>query len=202
MYRKKLIILFSGNGSNMENLIQKLHKKIFSIKGIQTQIDILACICNKKEAYGITRAKKLGIKCIVLPHHLFDKREDFDNALAKIIQDLNADLVVLAGFMRILTPSFTHQFKIINIHPSLLPKYKGTNAIKDSFFSKDKEVGVSVHWVNEELDSGALILQEKFTRMQEETLESFSNKIHQLEYEIYPKAVIMALEAMEKIWKK
>ncbi len=193
---KKIVILFSGNGSNMENLIQKLHLQTFLIHDVPTQIQVSACICNQENAYGITRAKNLQIPCIILPHEHFSTRQDFDHALAQHIKILGVDLVVLSGFMRILSPFFTKAFKIINIHPSLLPKYKGAHAIKESFLSQDLEVGVSVHWVNEALDAGELILQERILRDQNDDFQTFSKKIHQLEYQIYPQAVLLALKML------
>ena len=233
---KKIAILFSGNGSNMENLIKELHQKSFMLEGVEgrgtgnhrdstdkmgeidemrgkdagdktsrdstptrleIKLEITACICNKKDAYGITRCQNLNIPCITLPHKEFATREAFDEALASKLVDLGVDLVLLAGFMRILTPDFTSRFRIINIHPSLLPKHKGAHAIEDTYSSHDAEGGVSVHWVNEELDGGEIILQDSIPKIQGESLEDFSTRIHQLEYTLYPKAVIRALEQLE-----
>ena len=212
---KKIAILFSGNGSNMENLIKELHQKSFVLGGAggrgaenhrdgkesrdsaSVRLEITACICNKKDAYGITRCQNLNIPCITLPHEEFASREAFDEALASKLVDLGVDLVLLAGFMRILTPDFTSRFKIINIHPSLLPKHKGNHAIENSYSNQDAEGGVSVHWVNEELDSGEIILQASIPKIQGESLEDFSARIHQLEYALYPKAVV---RAVEQIW--
>ena len=239
---KKIAILFSGNGSNMENLIKELHQKSFMLEGaggsearenqaskddrvgtngvrgkdeirgkdagdkasgdstptrLEIKLEITACICNQKDAYGITRCQNLNIPCITLPHKEFKTREAFDEALASKLVDLGVDLVLLAGFMRILTPDFTSRFKIINIHPSLLPKHKGAHAIEDTYFSHDAEGGVSVHWVNEELDGGEIILQDSIPKIQGESLEDFSARIHQLEYTLYPKAVIRALDQLE-----
>ena len=165
--------------------------------GLEIKLEITACICNKKDAYGITRCQNLNIPCITLPHEGFGTREAFDEALASKLVDLGVDLVLLAGFMRILTPDFTSRFKIINIHPSLLPKHKGAHAIEDTYSSHDAEGGVSVHWVNEELDGGEIILQDSIPKIQGESLEDFSARIHQLEYTLYPKAVIRALEQLE-----
>ena len=232
---KKIAILFSGNGSNMENLIKELHQKSFVLEGaggsearenkagkeggagamevkdgsgnkasgdstpmgLEIKLEITACICNKKDAYGITRCQNLNIPCITLPHKEFATREAFDEALASKLVDLGVDLVLLAGFMRILTPDFTSRFRIINIHPSLLPKHKGAHAIEDTYSSHDAEGGVSVHWVNEELDGGEIILQDSIPKIQGESLEDFSARIHQLEYTLYPKAVIRALDQLE-----
>ena len=119
MSLKKIAILFSGEGSNLENLIIKLHQK---------NAIVVAAITNNPHAKGIQKAENLGIEVKILNHKEFDSRELFDTKLVEIIQSLNVDLTVLAGFMRILTPIFTDQIKAINIHPSLLPLFKGAIA--------------------------------------------------------------------------
>ncbi|MBU1659416.1 phosphoribosylglycinamide formyltransferase [bacterium] len=181
---KKIVILFSGDGFNAENIVKKLHqKKCF-----------VACgITNKKDAKGIEKLNLLGIKTEILEHVDFKLREDFDAALVNIINRYTPDLVVLSGFMRILSDVFTSNMKAINLHPSLLPKYKGAKAIEESFKSCDKECGVTVHWVNGELDGGDIILQKSFVRAQSDTFESFSNKIKAVEYEIMPEAIVKIL---------
>ncbi|MCE3036259.1 phosphoribosylglycinamide formyltransferase [Helicobacter sp. faydin-H20] len=192
----KIAILFSGNGSNMQNIIETFHQKKIIYENKEYFFEIKGCICNQKDAFGITRARNLEIPCLLLPHQDFTDRISFDLALEKEIKKMDVDLVVLAGFMRILSKKFCDSFKIINIHPSLLPKYKGANAIVESFESGDEEVGVSVHWVNEELDGGAIILQKSFLRIPEDSLEVFSQKIHALEYEIYPEAIKKAIASL------
>ena len=193
-------ILFSGNGSNMQNLIESLHNKHF----IHTQthkdckLHIALTLCNNTNAHGITRAKNLNIPCAVLPHRDFSSREEFDKQMIATLQTYKIEYVILAGFMRILTPIFTNTFRTINIHPSFLPEHKGANAIKDSFYAKQSYGGVSVHWVNEELDGGEIILQEKIEKIQGESLEGFESRIHALEYTLYPKAILKALHLLPK----
>ncbi len=182
---KKIVILLSGHGFNAQNIVQKLH-----MKGC-----FVACgIANNKEAQGLEKLTALGIKTEVLEHTKFDSREAFDEELVKRINTYTPDLVVLSGFMRILTPVFTKNIQAINIHPALLPKFKGAKAIERSFESLDRECGVTVHWVNEELDSGDIIAQKSFFRQENETLESFSAKIKQIEYEIMPEAILKILD--------
>lgn len=177
---KKIVILFSGEGTNAENIVKILH----------TRKCFVACaLTNNKDAKGIAKLEALGVKVEVLPHADFATREAFDAALVARIQSYEPDLVVLSGFMRILTEVFTDNIRSINLHPSLLPKYKGANAIETSFASGDEECGVSVHWVNGELDGGEIVLQKSFLRDAEETLESFTKKIKKLEYEIMPEAI-------------
>lgn len=215
---KRIAILFSGNGSNLEALIRNLHGKYFKkqgkfipkdsqgflIGGLEYEfieatkedqdafrVEIVLALSNKAEAYGLERAKRLGVKTQVLESKNFAKREDFDKELVGILREYELDLCVLAGFMRILTPVFTSAIRAINIHPSLLPLFKGANGIKESFDSEMKLGGVSVHWVSEELDSGEIIAQGVIAKL--ESLEAYEAAIHQLEHCLYPLAVLEAI---------
>jgi len=181
---KNIVILFSGEGSNMENIIKKLHKK---------EINVLSTITNNPKARGIEKSMRLGIDTVILDHKEYDSREDFDKKLVDVIQKQDVDLVVLAGFMRILTKVFTDNLKAINIHPSLLPKFKGANALTRSFESTDKKAGVTTHFVSDELDGGKIILQKSFDKTGM-SFEEFEKKIHECEYEIYPPSILKALD--------
>ncbi|MCR6594313.1 phosphoribosylglycinamide formyltransferase [Campylobacter insulaenigrae] len=185
----RLAILFSGNGSNLENILEKLHKKTFG----QNTFEIVLCISNNKDAYGIQRALKYDIETIIIEHQKFKTREEFDTNLVKLIKENQVDLTILAGFMRILSPVFTQNIKAINIHPSLLPLFKGANAIKESYESDMKVAGVSVHWVNEELDGGKIISQKSFDK-DRLNFEEFEEKIHILEHEILPLTIVQIFE--------
>ncbi|TLD96079.1 phosphoribosylglycinamide formyltransferase [Helicobacter jaachi] len=188
-------ILFSGYGGNMQNLIESLHNhRFYTESKEEVRLKIVTTLCNNPNAYGITRAQSLQIPCIIINHRDFASREAFDKQMIESLQPYEIDYVLLAGFMRILTPLFIQQFKIINIHPSFLPEHKGAHAIRDSFNSVSDYGGVSVHWVNEELDSGEIILQEKVAKLPSDTLESFESKIHTLEYDLYPRAILKALK--------
>ena len=182
---KKIIILFSGEGSNLQNIIEQLHLK---------HCEVIAAITNRPQAGGIAKAKKLNIPVTIIDHTHFENREAFDTVLVEHINAYDVDLVVMAGFMRILTPIFTLHVKAINLHPSLLPKFKGAKAIERSFESDDKEGGVSVHWVSEELDGGNIIAQRAFERSENETLESFTCKIQELEHTLLPETIIELLK--------
>lgn len=186
----KLAILFSGNGSNLENLLQKLHHKHIG----KNDYEVVLCLCNNKNAFGIERARKFGFESVIVEHKNFKTRTEFDNELVKIIKQSGVDLTILAGFMRILSPVFTQNIKAINLHPSLLPLFKGANAIQESFESDMKVAGVSVHWVNEELDSGQIIAQKAFNKTPDMSFESFEAQIHQLEHELLPNAVMELFE--------
>lgn len=189
----KLAVLFSGNGSNLEKLCQKLHHKTI---GTNTY-EIALCLCNNPNAKGIERAAKFKLETMIINHKDFKSREDFDAALVREIQKSGANLSVLAGFMRILSPVFTQNIKAINLHPSLLPLFKGAHAIKESFESDMKVAGVSVHWVSKELDSGQIIAQRAFEKTPHMSLAEFESKIHALEHELLPEAIVSIFEDKE-----
>lgn len=185
---KKIAILFSGRGSNLLSLLQKLHGKTFN----GTTLQVALTISNKKDAGGIKHSRSFGIEPVIIEHKNFASRVEFDQELVKTIKSHDIDLTILAGFMRILTPTFTTQIKAINLHPSILPLFKGANAIEESFQSDMRLGGVSVHIVSEELDSGCLIAQEAFQK-DDMSLEEFEEKIHKIEHEILPKSVVKLL---------
>ncbi len=191
----KLAVLFSGSGTNLENLCQKLHNKTIG----SNTYEIALCLCNNPCAKGIERAAKFGLKSVIINHKDFKSREEFDAKLVQEFKKSGANLAVLAGFMRVLSPVFTKQVKAINLHPSLLPLFKGAHAIKESFESDMKVAGVSVHFVNEKLDGGKIIAQKAFEKSADMSFESFEKKIHALEYEILPEAIISIFENEVKI---
>lgn len=191
-----LAVLFSGNGGNMQNLIESLHGQYFKRQGEEqgqsVKLHFALTLCNEPNAYGITRAEKLKIPCMILSHKDYVSREAYDEALGEILKKHHIEYVVLAGFMRILSATFTQNFKIFNIHPSFLPAHKGAHAIKSSFCSGEG-CGVSVHWVNEELDGGEIIMQERIRKSGDENLEEFEKRVHELEYKLYPRAILAGL---------
>lgn len=190
MVVKKIAILFSGKGSNLEKILEKVHNQTFST----CKIEVVLTLCNKPDALGIQKAKGYGLEPILIDHKNFKDRESFDIALVDVIKDSGADLVVLAGFMRFLTPIFTKNVKAINLHPSLLPLFKGGNAIEESYNSGMKVGGISVHYVSEELDGGEIIAQRCFTKHNDMSLEEFTQNIHALEYELLPETIIQLLD--------
>lgn len=181
---KKIVALFSGEGTNLANLIEKIHLKHGAI---------VCAITNNPEAGGIAKARAEHIPVEILDHRDYESREAYDTALVEMIGEYNPDLVVLCGFMRILTSVFTSQVRSINLHPSLLPAFKGARAIERSYESDENVCGVSVHWVTDELDGGEIILQKSFTKNPKDTLEEFSAKIRAIEHEILPLSVIKIL---------
>jgi len=181
----RIVVLFSGDGTNLANIIETLHKT--------KKIDIVAAISNKANVKGVEIAQNANIRVEIIEHTNFKSREEFDASLVRIIQNYRPDLTVLAGFMRILTPIFTTAINAINLHPSLLPLFKGANALENSFNSGMRRGGVSVHWVEQELDGGSVISQEEVEIKSKDSLEEFSERIHKLEYKLLPQTIIKVL---------
>ena len=179
-----IVVLISGSGSNLQALIDQ------SLQG-KLDVEIKAVISNKADAFGLERAKKAGIPAHALSHKEFDSREAFDSALQQLIDQYQPKLVVLAGFMRILTETFTQHFegRMLNIHPSLLPKFKGLDTHQRAIDAKEAEHGVSVHFVSSELDAGAVIIQASTPIERNDDADSLAQKVHALEHVIYPLAV-------------
>ena len=181
---KRVVILFSGEGTNLQKLLETLPG---------AGIEVAAAITNRPQAGGIARARRFGVPVEILDHTRFESREAFDDALVGTIERYRPDLTVLAGFMRILTPRFTDRVRAVNLHPSLLPRYKGARAIERSYESGDRICGISIHWVTGELDGGEVIAQASFEREPDMTFEAFEARIHALEYELYPETVVALL---------
>ena len=180
----RVVVLISGNGSNLQAIIDKL-----TVENIPAQI--VAVISNRADAYGLTRASKAGIATEVISYADHENRDAFDKALQNKIDSYRADLVVLAGFMRILTDDFVNHFavRMINIHPSLLPKYQGLHTHRRVLEAGDREHGASVHFVTPELDGGPVILQARVPVKKNDTEDSLAQRVHQIEHIIYPQVV-------------
>jgi phosphoribosylglycinamide formyltransferase-1 len=179
-----VVVLISGSGSNLQALID-------SIAHDGNPARIVAVISNRADAYGLQRAQDAGIDTQVLDHKQFDGREAFDAALVEAIDAFDPQLVVLAGFMRILTPGFVRHYagRLLNIHPSLLPKYKGLHTHQRALEAGDREHGCSVHFVTEELDGGPLVVQAVIPVQSDDSPESLAQRVHIQEHLIYPLAV-------------
>jgi len=179
-----VVVLLSGTGSNLQALID-------NVRTGENPARIAAVISNRADAYGLQRAQDAGIETRVLDHKAFDGREAFDAALIELIDVFNPQLVVLAGFMRILSADFVrhYQGRLLNIHPSLLPKYKGLNTHQRALDAGDREHGCSVHFVTEELDGGPLVVQAVVTVESDDTAHSLAQRVHTQEHRIYPLAV-------------
>ncbi len=186
---RRVVVLISGSGSNLQTLIdEQTHDRLGG--------EIVAVISNEPSAYGLIRAKEAGIDAVVLPHREYDSREAYDGALIKVIERHEPDLIVLAGFMRILTPRVVQRFlgRMLNIHPSLLPAYQGLYTHARALTDGVTEHGCSVHFVTEELDGGPVVIQAAVDVVEGETEKSLTEKVHAREHLIYPIAVKWCLE--------
>jgi phosphoribosylglycinamide formyltransferase-1 len=179
-----VVVLISGSGSNLQALLD-------SIQAGDTPARVCAVISNRADAYGLERAKAVGIATRMLDHKAFDGREAFDAALVEAIDAFEPHLVVLAGFMRILSPGFVRHYagRLLNIHPSLLPKYKGLQTHQRALEAGDSEHGCSVHFVTEELDGGPLVVQAVVPVQSHDSPTSLAQRVHEQEHQIYPLAV-------------
>tara|TARA_B100000287_G_C20484888_1_gene722642 strand:+ start:126 stop:773 length:648 start_codon:yes stop_codon:yes gene_type:complete len=181
---KKIIVLISGGGSNLEAIA-----KACQTGNIPASIELV--ISNQSNVKGLERAKKFHLMSKVIKHQDFNSREEYDQALLEQILPIEPDLVVLAGFMRILSNDFTKALdgKLINIHPSLLPDYPGLNTHKQAIENGDLMHGISVHYVNNELDGGPIIAQGALKIDPSESESKLTNRIHKIEHALYPKVI-------------
>ncbi|WP_087019463.1 phosphoribosylglycinamide formyltransferase [Thaumasiovibrio subtropicus] len=179
---KKIVVLISGSGSNLQAILDACEQ------GKIADSQVVAVFSNKESAYGLERARQAGVDAISLDAKAFDSRDSFDDALANKIDAYTPDLVILAGYMRILSGEFVRRYlgKMINIHPSLLPKYPGLHTHQRAIDAGDKEHGTSVHFVTEELDGGPVILQAKVPLFPEDTADDVQARVQQQEHRIYP----------------
>ena len=176
------VVLISGNGSNLQSIIDKAKS-----------IDLTICcvISNKTDAFGLNRAAKVGIPCVALDEKLFDSKLSFDQEIIKVIDNYQAEVIILAGYMRILSADFISKYfgKILNIHPSLLPKFPGLNTHQRAIEASEKIHGVSVHFVTKELDGGPVIAQEFVNIDSTDNAQTLAKKVLDKEHVIYPKAI-------------
>ncbi|QLB15247.1 phosphoribosylglycinamide formyltransferase [Mannheimia granulomatis] len=181
---KKFVVLISGNGSNLQAIIDA--QKAGKISG-----QICGVICNKADAYGLVRAEQAGIPIFVFFRKDYESNLAMDLAIAEQIEKLGSELIVLAGYMKILTPEFTQRFdgKILNIHPSLLPKYPGLNTYERALEAGETEHGMTIHFVNEEVDAGAIVLQAKVPIYPEDSVDEVQARVVEQEHRYYPLVV-------------
>ena len=180
----KIVVLISGSGSNLQALIDACNSGKISA-------EIAAVISNKAGVFGLQRAEQRGIPTAVIDHKQFSTREEFDAALSEKIDSFSPQLVVLAGFMRILTAEFVEQYigRMLNIHPSLLPKYQGLHTHRRAIEAGDSLHGVTVHFVTAELDGGPSIIQAQVKIQSDDDETSLAKRVLIQEHMIYPKAV-------------
>lgn len=187
-------VLASGRGSNLWAIIK-------AVEAGKIKADLKVVISDKKDAYALEHARQAKIPAVFIDPKDFKDRESFDKCLVERLHEFNIDFVVLAGYMRLLSSYFIRQYpdKVLNIHPSLLPAFKGTHAIKEAFDQGVKVTGPTVHFVNEEMDAGPIILQERVEVDPKDTLESLEEKIHQAEHRIYPKVIDLFVQGKLRI---
>ena len=183
-------VFSSGNGSNFEAIV----------KADIPNVEVSFLLCNIEDAYVLERAKNFSIDSILLPHKNFESRKDFEKEIISRIQDYDVDLIILAGFKRILSPFFINYFekKIINLHPSLLPSFPGLRAPKQALEYGVKFTGCTVHFVDDGVDTGPIILQGLVEILDSDDEESLMKKIHEKEHEILPVAIELVSEGKVK----
>ncbi|MGR5066384.1 phosphoribosylglycinamide formyltransferase [Photobacterium sp. DNB22_13_2] len=188
---KNIVVLISGNGSNLQAMIDACES------GIIKDARVSAVLSNKADAYGLERARQAGIDALHLSATDFADRAAFDQAMAEQIDRYRPDLVILAGFMRILSGEFVRHYegRMINVHPSLLPKYPGLNTHQRAIDAGDDEHGTSVHFVTEELDGGPVILQAKVPIFVDDSADEVRARVQEQEHRIYPMVANWCLQS-------
>lgn len=180
----KLAIFASGRGSNFAAILKAVKKG-----KVAATVELL--VCDTPSAAVIQKAQKGGVKVALVERQRFASTAEFEAAIIRQLQEAGIELIVLAGFMRMLGPSLIQRYRgrIINIHPALLPAFKGAAGIHDAFFYGVKVTGVTVHFVDEEMDHGPIILQQAVVVRPTDTLESLEARIHATEHRLYPQAI-------------
>ena len=189
-----IAVFASGRGTNLQAIIK-------AVKKGEIKANLSLVVSDNKSAYALKRAKKAKIKTAFIDSKRFSSREDYDAEVINVLEKENIDLIVLAGFMRIISPVLIKRFpnRILNIHPALLPCFKGAHGIKDAFDYSVKVTGVTVHFIDEKMDHGPIILQQAVKIKNTDTLESLEAKIHRIEHKIYPEAIRLFVEGKLKV---
>jgi len=190
----RIAVFASGRGSNFSALARAQKKGVY--KG-----SLSLLVCDNPKAPVIGKAKRAGVKVVLVKRGDFSSKAEFEQAIFQRLDEEGIGLIVMAGFMRMLSPEFVRRYKnrIINIHPALLPSFKGSHGIKDAFDYGVKVTGVSVHFVDEEMDHGPIILQKEVRVKEDDTVETLEARIHRAEHELYPQAVRLFSEGRLKI---
>ncbi len=184
MKKHRVAVLISGNGSNLQALIDAASQPDYPAQ-------IVLVISNKPDAYGLVRARNASIPAHVISHKDYNSREEFDAAMNVLLKQHDVEFICLAGFMRILSAGFVNSWRgrMLNIHPSLLPAFKGAHAVRDALNSGAKESGCTVHLVTEEMDAGEIIAQARVPILSDDTEEKLHQRIHLQEHLLYPQAL-------------
>lgn len=194
---KNIAVFASGKGSNFLAIAQ-------AVKQGKLKAKIALLVCDNPKAPVLQKASRLRIKTLLIERKNFPSTEAFETEIIKRLKENKVGLLVLAGFMRILSPLIVKAFRgrILNIHPALLPAFKGAHAIKDAFDYGVKITGVTVHFVDEKIDHGPIILQEPIVLKDTDTLIGLETRIHKLEHSLYPKAIKLVLQGRLKITRR
>ena len=183
----KIVVFFSGTGTNLRSILDHQNKYGY---------EVCACFTNNPKAEGLTFCQEYGVNCKIIDHNDFDDREEYDGLINSFLENLNPDLIVLAGYMRIMSKPLVDNWEgqIINIHPSLLPKYPELHTHQRALKAKDNVHGLTIHYVTSELDAGPIIRQESFNIEPSDTKESLIKKVKNLEHKIYPETISSLLK--------
>jgi len=184
MRRLNMAVLISGNGSNLQALLDAAAAPDYPAR-------IVLVMSNNEEAFGLKRAEDAGVPTAMIDHRHYADRESFDRMVDAALRTHEIELVALAGFMRILSSWFVHEWqgRLINIHPSLLPKFKGLNTHQRALDADERQHGATVHWVTPELDAGEIIAQSALDILPGENAAALQQRVHALEHQLYPEAV-------------
>lgn len=185
----KFAVFVSGNGSNLQAIIN-------AVKAHKIKAELALVFSNKRKAYALKRAEEAEIKTLCLERKDYATPQSFERDIVIHLKEEGIDFIVLAGYMKILSPFFIKKYpkKILNVHPSLLPAFKGAHAIKDTYTYGAKITGVTIHFVDEKMDHGPIIMQEGFKIKEGMSLELIEKHIHAVEHKIYPKAIALFVE--------
>lgn len=190
----RFAVFVSGNGTNLQAIID-------AVKRGEIKAELALVFSDKRKAYALTRAQEAGIKTLCLVRKDYATPQSYERDIVIYLKEAGIDFIVFAGFMKVLSPFFVKAYpnKILNVHPSLLPAFKGARGIKDSFTYGAKVAGVTIHFVDDKMDHGPIILQQAFKVSEKETLASLEERVHEVEHKIYPKAIALFAEGRLKI---
>ena len=191
MTRLRLAILISGRGPNMDTLLR-------ATKAPDYPATPQLVLSNRPKAQGLERARQFGVEALAIDHRAFDGREAFEDAVHEALTSRGIEIVALAGFMRVLTPGFVRKWsgRMVNIHPSLLPKYPGLNTHARAIEAGDSEAGCSVHWVSEGVDEGQVIAQARVPVKSGDSPDALADRVLGAEHDLYPEALAQACRAI------
>ncbi|RKY33297.1 MAG: phosphoribosylglycinamide formyltransferase [Candidatus Omnitrophota bacterium] len=189
-----IAVFASGRGSNFAAIIR-------AVKKGKIKANLALLVSDNPKAKAIAKAKRAGIKIALVKRENFNDKKGYEDKIIEHLKENNIELIVLAGYMRLVSAEFVAQYKdkIINIHPALLPSFKGAHAIKDAFDYGVKVTGVTVHFVDEKMDHGAIILQKAVMVEEGDSEDSLERKIHKIEHQLYPKAIQLVAEGKLKL---